>query len=81
MATDLLRNVVDALPDGELERKLALGRPLRVKLGVDPTSVTFDLTGVRASLGVPADVESFTYADMRRRQELIQKRLRSHRSG
>ena len=26
------------LPAGELERKLALGRPLRVKLGVDPTS-------------------------------------------
>ena len=26
------------LPEGELERKLALGRPLRVKLGVDPTS-------------------------------------------
>lgn len=26
------------LPAGELERKLALGRPLRVKLGIDPTS-------------------------------------------
>ncbi|MBX5443288.1 MAG: tyrosine--tRNA ligase, partial [Solirubrobacteraceae bacterium] len=38
MATDLLRNAVDVLPEGELERKLALGRPLRVKLGVDPTS-------------------------------------------
>jgi tyrosyl-tRNA synthetase len=37
-APDLLRDVVDALPAGELERKLALGRPLRVKLGVDPTS-------------------------------------------
>ncbi len=34
----MLRNVVDALPAGELERKLATGRPLRVKLGVDPTS-------------------------------------------
>jgi tyrosyl-tRNA synthetase len=43
MATDLLRNVVDALPDGELERKLALGRPLRVKLGVDPTSADLHL--------------------------------------
>jgi tyrosyl-tRNA synthetase len=28
---------VDVLPEGELERKLALGRPLRVKLGIDPT--------------------------------------------
>jgi tyrosyl-tRNA synthetase len=43
MATDLLRNVVDALPDRELERKLALGRPLRVKLGVDPTSADLHL--------------------------------------
>ena len=34
----LTRNVVDALPAGELEKKLTLGRPLRVKLGVDPTS-------------------------------------------
>jgi tyrosyl-tRNA synthetase len=34
----LTRNAVDALPDGELERQLGLGRPLRVKLGVDPTA-------------------------------------------
>src|SRR5438067_11805073 len=34
----LLRNVVDALPAGELERKLDEGRPLRVKLGIDPTA-------------------------------------------
>jgi tyrosyl-tRNA synthetase len=29
---------VHVLPEGELERKLALGRPLRVKLGIDVTS-------------------------------------------
>jgi tyrosyl-tRNA synthetase len=34
----LTRNVVDCLPAGELERKLGLGRPLRVKLGIDPTA-------------------------------------------
>jgi tyrosyl-tRNA synthetase len=34
----LERNAVDSLPAGELERKLALGRPLRVKLGIDPTA-------------------------------------------
>jgi tyrosyl-tRNA synthetase len=34
----LTRNAVDALPEGELERQLGLGRPLRVKLGVDPTA-------------------------------------------
>ena len=35
---EVTRNAVDVLPEGALERKLALGRPLRVKLGVDPTS-------------------------------------------
>src|ERR671922_1801572 len=34
----LTRNAVDVLPRGALERKLALGRPLRVKLGIDVTS-------------------------------------------
>jgi tyrosyl-tRNA synthetase len=40
-ATDverLTRNAVHVLPEGALERKLALGRPLRVKLGIDVTS-------------------------------------------
>jgi tyrosyl-tRNA synthetase len=35
---DLTRDAVDVLPEGGLERKLALGRPLRVKLGIDVTS-------------------------------------------
>jgi len=35
---DLTRHAVDVLPEGGLEQKLKLGRPLRVKLGVDPTS-------------------------------------------
>ena len=34
----LTRNTVHVLPEGELERKLARGRPLRVKLGIDPTA-------------------------------------------
>ena len=34
----LARDAVDCLPDGGLERKLRLGRPLRVKLGLDPTA-------------------------------------------
>jgi tyrosyl-tRNA synthetase len=34
----LARNAVESLPDGELARKLALQRPLRVKLGIDPTA-------------------------------------------
>ena len=35
---ELTRNAVDVLPEGGLERKLALGRPLRVKLGIDVTA-------------------------------------------
>jgi tyrosyl-tRNA synthetase len=38
VARFLTRNAVDALPKGELERQLASGRTLRVKLGVDPTT-------------------------------------------
>jgi tyrosyl-tRNA synthetase len=34
----LARNAIDCLPEGELERRLALRRSLRVKLGIDPTA-------------------------------------------
>jgi tyrosyl-tRNA synthetase len=34
----LTRNAVDVLPAGGLEQKLKLGRPLRVKLGIDVTA-------------------------------------------
>jgi tyrosyl-tRNA synthetase len=34
----LARNAVDCLPEGGLERKLMADRPLRVKLGIDPTA-------------------------------------------
>jgi tyrosyl-tRNA synthetase len=40
---ELTRNAVDVLPEGGLERKLALGRPLRVKLGIDPTGADIHL--------------------------------------
>jgi len=35
---DLTRNAVDVLPDGGLKAKLELGRPLRVKFGIDVTA-------------------------------------------
>ena len=38
MTGDLTRNAVDVLPAGGLEAKLKLGRPLRIKLGIDVTS-------------------------------------------
>jgi len=38
VAPEFVRRAVDVLPREELEQKLKLGRPLRVKLGVDPTA-------------------------------------------
>jgi tyrosyl-tRNA synthetase len=38
LVTALTRNAVDVLPEGELDRKLAADRPLRVKLGIDVTA-------------------------------------------
>src|SRR5215472_18410586 len=38
MASDLAAHAIDVLPEDGLEAKLRLGRPLRVKLGVDPTA-------------------------------------------
>jgi tyrosyl-tRNA synthetase len=35
---EFTRNAVDVLPKGALEQKLKLGRPLRVKLGIDVTA-------------------------------------------
>jgi tyrosyl-tRNA synthetase len=35
---EVTRHAVDVLPEDGLAQKLKLGRPLRVKLGVDPTS-------------------------------------------
>src|ERR687891_2643642 len=39
----LTRDAVHVLPERGLELKLALGRPLRVKLGIDPTGADIHL--------------------------------------
>ncbi len=40
---DLTRNAVDVLPEGRLAEQLSGGRPLRVKLGIDPTTADIHL--------------------------------------
>jgi tyrosyl-tRNA synthetase len=40
---DLTKNAVDVLPEGRLEQQLGAGRPLRVKLGIDPTTADIHL--------------------------------------
>jgi tyrosyl-tRNA synthetase len=42
-AADLTRNAVEVLPAGRLDEQLAAGRPLRVKLGIDPTTADIHL--------------------------------------
>jgi tyrosyl-tRNA synthetase len=42
-AAHLARNAVDCVPAGALEARLAEGRPLRVKLGLDPTAADVHL--------------------------------------
>src|SRR5687767_8761099 len=37
-AKSLLAGAVEALPEGRLAEQLSEGRPLRVKLGIDPTA-------------------------------------------
>jgi tyrosyl-tRNA synthetase len=41
--SDLTRNAVDVLPAGRLAEQLDEGRPLRVKLGIDPTTADIHL--------------------------------------
>jgi tyrosyl-tRNA synthetase len=40
---DLTRNAVDVLPEGRLAEQLRSGKPLRVKLGIDPTTADIHL--------------------------------------
>ena len=57
------KQAVDILPEGGLAQKLKLGRPLRVKLGVDPTSpdvhlgFAYVLERLAKVLQAPADAE------------------------
>ncbi len=41
--SNLARNAVDVLPEGRLDEQLACDRPLRVKLGIDPTTADIHL--------------------------------------
>jgi tyrosyl-tRNA synthetase len=41
--SDLTRNAVDVLPEGRLAEQLQGGKPLRVKLGIDPTTADIHL--------------------------------------
>ncbi len=54
------------------------GERLGRELGVDPTAVTIDMEGVKASFGLDPTIDSLTYRDLQARRDLIQKRMRDH---
>jgi tyrosyl-tRNA synthetase len=54
---DLTRNAVDVLPEGRLLEQLRLDRPLRVKLGIDPTTADIHL-GHTVVLGKLAEFQA-----------------------
>jgi tyrosyl-tRNA synthetase len=53
----LTRNAVEVLPEGRLAEQLKLGRPLRVKLGIDPTTADIHL-GHTVVLGKLAEFQA-----------------------
>jgi tyrosyl-tRNA synthetase len=54
---DLTRNAVEVLPEGRLAEQLRLDRPLRVKLGIDPTTADIHL-GHTVVLGKLAEFQA-----------------------
>lgn len=67
---------------GELTRVYAYfverhGERIAADLGLDHDGhVDIDLTGVKASMGLPSDIEQLTYRDLQDRREVIRKRLK-----
>jgi tyrosyl-tRNA synthetase len=53
----LTRNAVEVLPEGRLAEQMKLGRPLRVKLGIDPTTADIHL-GHTVVLGKLAEFQA-----------------------
>jgi ubiquinone biosynthesis protein len=57
----------------------AHGEHIAAELGLDPDDWQLDMTGVKASFGLDASVESLTYRDLQERRAIIRERLESQR--
>jgi ubiquinone biosynthesis protein len=57
------------------------GERLGRELGVDPSTVEFDMDGVKASMGLDPSVNRLTYRELQERRALIQKRMADHVEG
>jgi ubiquinone biosynthesis protein len=51
------------------------GERIAAEIGVDPRAVPVDLGGLRASIGLSADTEQFTYKDLQERREIVRKKF------
>jgi ubiquinone biosynthesis protein len=58
------------------------GERIAADVGIDPRQQAVDLEGLKASIGLPSDVQTLTYRDLQARRETIRKRMEEHhRSG
>jgi hypothetical protein len=56
------------------------GERIAASIGMDPTAIELDLTGIKAGFGVdPSTTGSLTYRDLQERRELIRRRLEGRR--
>jgi ubiquinone biosynthesis protein len=54
---------------------LTHGARIAGEVGFDVRQTTVDLTGMKASMGIEADVDALTYRDLQARREIIKERL------
>jgi ubiquinone biosynthesis protein len=54
------------------------GARIAEEVGIDPRAVPVDLSGLKASLGLPSEVEGLTYREAMARRELIRRRMEEH---
>jgi ubiquinone biosynthesis protein len=55
------------------------GERIAGEVGIDPRQREIDLDGMKASMGLTADVEGITYRELQERRQLIQKRMQDRR--
>jgi len=55
------------------------GARIAAETGIDPCAERIDLDGLRASMGMTADVETITHRQLQERRELIRTRMEEHR--
>jgi ubiquinone biosynthesis protein len=55
------------------------GERIAADVGIDPRRVEVDLDGMRASMGLTADVQSITHRDLQARRQTIRKRMEERR--